>query len=130
MEAGGPFALSIEGHGRVVLENIMVGEVWLCGGQSNMDLPLAFFHNHDDTATAANLPGLRFYDVKKPGGWRQCDPNSVKDFSATGFFFGREMHAKLGVPAEGDGSWSSTMPATFSAKTGFSTDCAPCFSTR
>jgi sialate O-acetylesterase len=60
---GGPYSLTITGHQTVELHNVLVGDVWLCGGQSNMGLPLRFTKNADEEIKAANYPEIRFFNV-------------------------------------------------------------------
>lgn len=107
MPAGGPFAMTVRGRSdSLAFSNVMVGEVWLCGGQSNMDFSLTEIGGTNvDTAKAADIPTLRLMDVRggadwhdnNPGGrWAACTPASAAKFSATGFYFGREIHKALG----------------------------------
>lgn len=111
--AGGPYTLMIKGGQSVVLNSVMIGEVWLCSGQSNMEMPLTGWENqpilNSDTAIAsANLPNIRFFQVERAesavplddcvGQWTACTPATAAEFSAVGFFFGRELSQKLNVP--------------------------------
>lgn len=113
MPAGGPHQLVIMSADTITFHNVMIGEVWLCSGQSNMEMPLvsnwAKVDNFENEVAAANFPELRLFIAKrakstKPlaevesAGWKVCDPASVKDFSATAYFFGRHLQQKLGVP--------------------------------
>jgi len=107
-KAGGPFAMTIAGENTITVNNVLVGEVWICSGQSNM----AFTFNGADTAATeapmANYPKLRMYTVDRkmavepmaeaPGSWVECTPESVKGFSAVGYFFGRDIHKATGLP--------------------------------
>ena len=98
---------------KVVLKNILVGEVWLCAGQSNMGWVVANSNNAKEEIEAANYPGIRSFTSLIPsvekgypltpqskcrGAWQVCTPGSVKRWSAVGYFFGRELHRRLGVP--------------------------------
>ncbi len=113
MAAGGPHRLTVMGSDTITFNNVMIGEVWLCSGQSNMEMPLvstwAKVDNFEQEVAEANFSNLRLFIVKrakstKPlaevesAGWKVCDPASVKDFSATAYFFGRHLQQKLGVP--------------------------------
>ncbi len=113
MPAGGPHQLAIIGEDTITFDNVMIGEVWLCSGQSNMEMPLvsnwAKVNNFEAEVAAANHPNLRLFIAKrakstKPQseidseGWKVCDPGNVKNFSATAYFFGRHLQEKLGVP--------------------------------
>ena len=114
--AGGPHAISIaEGKSdRVMLRNVMSGEVWLCCGQSNMDMPLhgwGTIFNHEREIAEAVYPDLRIMQVKwnksfrpldmaesSSGGWQECSPAVIPSFSAAAYFFGRDLTTRLGVP--------------------------------
>ncbi len=114
--AGGPFSLRITGDDNTLaLGNIMIGEVWICSGQSNMEMPVAATNRWyqgvqgaEAEIASAELPGIRFFTVENAfsaaarddcrGAWVTCTPQTVATFSATGYFFGREIHESLGVP--------------------------------
>jgi sialate O-acetylesterase len=113
MPTGGPYELAVSGVETITFKNVMIGEVWLCSGQSNMEMPMestwATVNNFKAEVAAANYPELRLFIVKrarssKPRadveseGWKICDSTSVKNFSATAYFFGRHLQQKLGVP--------------------------------
>jgi sialate O-acetylesterase len=97
-----------ESKAHIAVEDILVGEVWLCSGQSNMEWPVAAATNSDLEISAANHPNIRFISVKEPGSqtpfedfdgqWEVCSPKSVAGFSAVGYFFGRELQDQLNVP--------------------------------
>lgn len=111
--AGGPYTLSITGKETIVLHNILIGEVWVCSGQSNMEMPVSgwpgapLLHSAEEIQDA-KYPRIRLFTVKKDialspledcsGEWAACSPSTVGSFSATAFFFGRELYRKLGVP--------------------------------
>lgn len=119
-EAGGPYTITLRGSNTIELKNILIGEVWLCSGQSNME----WSGNHGLPDIKAELPvcaddQLRFFQVRKttsdhpqdyvPGRWTSCDSNTLKPFSAVGYFFGKELRKKLGVPvALINSSWGGT----------------------
>jgi len=103
MKAGGPHTMTIAGKANTLtLSNVLIGEVWICTGQSNMDFPLtAFRAKYDADVEAADMTEVRLanFDTKGQGtAWRECTPATASGFSATGFFFGRELHRKLKVP--------------------------------
>lgn len=108
LEAGGPHTLTVKERNTVTITDVMVGEVWLASGQSNMVTFVVSCPNFEKVKAAANLPGLRVFHVgrapmREPkddcqGSWRPCSPEYVGGYSATSFFFGRELHQKLGVP--------------------------------
>lgn len=108
-EAGGPFDMSISGDGDTKrFRNIMVGEVWVCSGQSNMEWSLNSSFNADWHVAAARIPRLRFFQVPnvantKPqstvnASWAECTPQTAAGFSAVGYFFGRNLLLNLDVP--------------------------------
>jgi sialate O-acetylesterase len=100
--------LSVSGKSQVVFKDVVVGEVWLCSGQSNMAYPVRSVFDADKEEAAATNPLIRHLNV--PGRvdpvpqrtlhskWEVCTPETVKNFTAVGYFFGRELHRKLGVP--------------------------------
>jgi sialate O-acetylesterase len=109
--AGGPFTIEIQGKKKIILDDILIGEVWLCSGQSNMEMPLkgwGAIEGSDAAVTAANNQNMRLFTVKRAtsfvlvdtcsGNWAACTPETVKDFSATGYFFGLELFKKLNIP--------------------------------
>jgi len=109
MAAGGPFTMTISGENTVELKNLLIGEVWLCGGQSNMQWPLAETDHAEDLIAQSKDEGLRLFTVPLvtapapaqdlPGGkWDLCGPDPVRNFSAVGYHFGRELRRSLGVP--------------------------------
>ncbi len=108
MKAGGPFKLNVQGHNEISLEDILIGEVWHCAGQSNMQFSLNKVSNSEVEIASANYPEIRFLDIPRFGSqelhddinakWVVCTPESAKRFSATGFLFGRRLHNTLGVP--------------------------------
>lgn len=104
----GPVRFVVEGKNRIELRNVLVGEVWVCSGQSNMEWPVARAMNAEQEIASANYPEIRLFKVAKvvaakplddtEGEWRVCSPETVRDFSAVGYFFARELHQRLGVP--------------------------------
>ncbi|MCW8133672.1 MAG: 9-O-acetylesterase [Planctomycetota bacterium] len=109
MEAGGPFELTVTGKETKTLKNVMVGDVWVCSGQSNMEWGLWGIKNSKEEIAAAKFPNIRLFAVQKTisatpkddpatGGWVECGPGTVTGFSAVGYFFGRHLHEQLKVP--------------------------------
>jgi len=124
LKAGGPFTLAVRGSSTVEFEDVMVGEVWLCSGQSNMEMGIGACLNAREEIAAANYTGIRLLKVPKrwtpepqnemEGTWKVCSPKAVAEggwggFTAAGYYFGRELHRKLGV-AVGliDATWGGT----------------------
>jgi sialate O-acetylesterase len=105
---GGPYTVMITGHQTAALHNVLVGDVWLCGGQSNMGLPLRFTKNADEEIKAANHPEIRFFTVEGhpayhhvdfiDGNWRVVSPESASWISAVGYYFARKVQQEIHVP--------------------------------
>lgn len=108
MPAGGPHKLVVTGKNTVTVENVLVGEVWVCSGQSNMEWPMQSTLDAEKELAAAKFPNIRLFQVPKvPAGtpqpdvdaaWVECTPQSVVGFSAVAYFFGRDLHQQLNVP--------------------------------
>jgi len=108
LQVGGPYTLTIQAGNTVTLRNVLVGEVWVCSGQSNMGWPVSRAKNAQQEIARANWPQIRLFTVahrvaEQPvddveGEWRLCSPETVGSFSAVGYFFGRELHKALKVP--------------------------------
>ena len=100
--------MTIAGKNTIKLENILVGEVWLVSGQSNMQWTLAQANNGEREVTAADHPNIRLFNVSrevafkrkqgKLGEWKTCTPESVKDFSGAGYYFAVDLQKELNVP--------------------------------
>jgi sialate O-acetylesterase len=106
--AGGPFEMVVQGKQTVSINDVLVGEVWLCSGQSNMEMSVARSQDFEKEKTLANLPNIRMITVAKnarpetqadcSGEWTLASSDSVGKFSATAWFFGRKLHEELDVP--------------------------------
>lgn len=108
-DAGGPYTITIQGNTTVKLENVLIGEVWVCGGQSNME----WSGNNKLKEIQEELPvcadnNIRFFQVPKTtsghpqddvkGSWTACDASTLQGFSAVGYFFGKTLRKDLNVP--------------------------------
>lgn len=104
-----PAELTVSGKERVVLKNVLVGEVWFCSGQSNMEWKVEMADNATQEIAEANHPLIRLFAAPQiPANeplqsihgvrWVECSPATVAKFSALGYYFGRELHRKIGVP--------------------------------
>ena len=103
-----PAEMRVSGRNAVVIRNVVVGDVWLASGQSNMEMPVRNATNATQEMAAANFPGIRFFMVERDlasspredcaGKWVVCEPRSVGPFSAAAYFFARELHQKYNVP--------------------------------
>ncbi|GJQ62380.1 MAG: 9-O-acetylesterase [Melioribacteraceae bacterium] len=110
---GGPYELVVSSKNKsITLKNILIGDVWLCSGQSNMNMPLAGWGrvlNYEEEISNADYPEIRLLKIPltlapeprkniKTKGWEVCSPESIEDFSAVGYFFGRKIHRETDVP--------------------------------
>ncbi len=128
MTAGGPYEMRVAGKAdRVALSDILVGEVWVCSGQSNMEWPLAQSNNAKEEAAKANYPQIRHFAVPKAvsglpsddisgGKWETCTPQTAPRFTAVGYFFARELAKELNVPIGLiNTSWGGTHSETWTS---------------
>lgn len=107
-EAGGPFRLEVRGSNTIAIEDVLVGDVWVASGQSNMDWSVRRSRDPDEEIAQANFPRIRLFKVARnvadepledvEGAWQPCTPESVEHFSAVGYYFARHLHRKLGHP--------------------------------
>ncbi len=108
-EYGGPFTLIVKGKNTIEFDNVMIGEVWVCSGQSNMEFQLVNAKNGSEQIEKANYPKMRLFTVPRKvaqfpeediaeGEWVECTPETAPYFSAVGFFFGKDLLEKLDVP--------------------------------
>src|SRR5207249_2817133 len=105
LPAGGPHVLSFTGKNKLAVNDVFVGEVWICSGQSNMQLAVAQANDADLETRTAKFPKIRLISVptfgtQEPqddfiGKWEVCSPETVAQFSAVGYFFGRQLHQTL-----------------------------------
>lgn len=109
LKAGGPFDLQVEGGAsRTVLTDVLVGEVWLASGQSNMELPMYKVRNAEQEIFGAACDTIRLFTVSRTvavepardvdGRWSVCSPTAAGNFSSAAYFFGRELQRELRVP--------------------------------
>ena len=108
LRPGGPFDLTVKGTRTIVVRDVLVGEVWILSGQSNMAFPLSRSSTAASTIPAAGHSNIRLFTVPKrnslepaPGvhsSWEICTADTARNFSAVGYFFGEELHRRLGVP--------------------------------
>lgn len=128
-EAGGPFALTIAGKNKVELKDVLVGEVWICSGQSNMEWSIKATNaeERDRVNALAPNPLLRMFKVTKniqqqpvteeTGKWQSAQPKVVQEFSAVGYFFGRELQEKLKIPVGMiNTSWGGTRAEAWTSR--------------
>jgi sialate O-acetylesterase len=108
MPAGGPYQMTIEGKNRLTFEDVLIGEVWLCSGQSNMAMSVARSADAESTIASSANSMIRLATIPRQAHdeprqdvqteWKTCGPQTVGDFSAVGYFFGRHLQDKLDVP--------------------------------
>ena len=108
LPAGGPHEMVIQADETRTFKDVLVGEVWVCSGQSNMQWPVGSANDPDLETLTANFPNIRLITVPRvgiqepqnsfEGAWEACTPTSARDFSAVGYFFGRQLHQTLNVP--------------------------------
>jgi len=112
---GGPHVIFVQGRNEIIVENVMIGEVWICSGQSNMEMPVDNVRpgytgvvNYEKEIASADRPMIRLFDVENRyagapeadcvGTWKVCSPDAVRGFSAVAYFFGREINESLDIP--------------------------------
>ena len=108
LKTGDPLELKITGNNTLTFKNILVGEVWVCSGQSNMEWPLINTKNGAQDVAQANFPEIRLFTVQKAtasaplddvkGQWAAATPENAGQFSAVAYYFGRELYQKLKIP--------------------------------
>ncbi len=133
--AGGPYSVTISDGKAITLNNVLIGEVWVCSGQSNMQMTMLGYFNqpvigaNEAIATSAN-DAIRLFTVKREkslttkddftGEWLECVPQNVADFSAAGYFFGKMVQQALGVPVGLIcSSWGGTRIEPWMSENGF-----------
>lgn len=124
-KAGGPYNVVFSDGSDLTLQNVMIGEVWFCSGQSNMEMPVAGWGkvmNYEQEVTEANYPSIRLFQVKKNisvaplddvestmGGWQECSPATLPEFSALAYFYARSLWKELNIPVGViDCTWGGT----------------------
>jgi sialate O-acetylesterase len=122
---GGPYTLTIAGKNRIVLDNVLIGEVWIASGQSNMQWSVAQSKDAEEEIIKAVYPEIRLFEVPRTiaqfpqedinaGEWKICSPENIAGFSAVAYFFGRELHQKLNVPVGIiQSAWGGTVAETW-----------------
>jgi sialate O-acetylesterase len=131
--AGGPFEIVFQtADTSIVVNNVLLGEVWICSGQSNMEMPMCGWppdsiYNSFAEIAAANYSDIRLYSVPRNAApipiddceaqWIECSPKNIRNFSATAYFFGRKIHQELNVPVGLiHASWGGTPAESWTSK--------------
>lgn len=137
--AGGPYTVRVQGNNTIVLNDVLIGDVWFASGQSNMEIPLqgyigsAVIQNADEEIRKATRPNIRLlfvphkassYPLRNyPQGWTRCTPETAKTFSAVAYFFGVDVskaeHVPVGII---DSTWGGTPIASWISMDGISSD--------
>lgn len=144
-KAGGPFTLKVNGSSSVVFEDVLIGEVWLASGQSNMEMGIGACRDGKEEIAAANYPALRLFlvanrwspepqadleagktgETQPENTWKVCTPQTIAEagwggFSAAAYYFGRELHQQLHVPVGLiDATWGGTRIESWTPPEGF-----------
>ncbi|HET9824541.1 MAG TPA: sialate O-acetylesterase, partial [Chitinophagaceae bacterium] len=132
--AGGPYQLVIKGKNTVTFNNVLVGEVWICSGQSNMEMPVEGWgkvNNYEQEIAQAKYPQIRHIKIPRAintrpqkdiesGEWQVCSPATAGDFTAAGYFFARELYNQLKIPIGLiNTTWGGTHIETWTSREGF-----------
>lgn len=123
-KAGGPYSISIKANNSIELDDVLIGEVWLCSGQSNMEMNVGWGLPYQKEVSEATNQKIRFFQIPRTtaqypqddvkAAWVVCTPDEMKKFSAVGYFFGKEVTEKLGVPVGLiNASWGGTPAETW-----------------
>ena len=129
-QAGGPFTLTIKGSNEITFQDVLIGEVWLCSGQSNMQMTVDGVDKAQEEMAAANFPQIRHIAVPnipadtptddRDMAWQVCSPQTAGHFSAVAYFFGRHLQKELGVPVGLiNSSWGGTRIEPWTPLCGF-----------
>ena len=130
-KAGGPFELIIIGKNKIVIKDVLVGEVWICSGQSNMEFQMYKTMNSKAEMEDSNYPMIRHFGVAqdlsgspkedlKAGKWAVCNKETISDFTAVGFFFAKKLYTELKIPIGIiNTSWGGTCVETWTSREAF-----------
>lgn len=128
---GGPYELTIQGNNTIRIKNVLVGEVWICSGQSNMEWTVGQSQNFKEERASANNPNIRQIKITKDinstpqdnfkeSAWQVCDSSSVGSFTAAGYFFAKNVYSELNVPIGLiNSSWGGTNIETWISREAF-----------
>ena len=134
--AGGPFEVAIAGANRITLSDVLVGDVWVASGQSNMELPMTRTENATEEIAKADYPNIRLLVVDRKSSdypltdmgakpWAACTPATVAGFSAVAYYFARNLQSKLGVPIGLiESNWGGTPADAWTSLPALSADAA------
>jgi len=129
--AGGPYKMAIKGENNIVINNVLVGEVWICSGQSNMEFTVDRAMNAKKEINDSDFPMIRQFLVEKDlsstpksqikaGKWDVCNSTTVGNFTAVGYFFAKQLYAELKIPIGIiNTSWGGTCVETWTSREAF-----------
>ena len=133
--AGGPFQLEVQGNNKLTFSDVLIGEVWICSGQSNMGWTVSRSINAEQEIATANYSKIRHVliprgtsgvpldNIVEPTQWKTATPENVGDFTAVGYFYARELYETLGVPIGLiNSSWGGTRVETWTSKEALAKD--------
>jgi sialate O-acetylesterase len=137
--AGGPYELTVKGENEIVLHDVLIGDVWVASGQSNMEFPMEGWYGTPRDAAAeipkANFPAIHLLhvekayadhplnDLSKPAKWTPCTPESVRQFSAVAYYFAKELENREKVPIGiVETAWGGTVAETWVSLDGLSSN--------
>lgn len=130
-KAGGPFELAISGKNKIIIKDVLVGEVWICSGQSNMEFQVSKTLNAKDEINDSNYPMIRHFGIAqdlngtpkedlKAGKWEASNKENVGNFTAVGFYFAKKLYAELKIPIGIiNTSWGGTNVETWTSREAF-----------
>jgi sialate O-acetylesterase len=130
-KAGGPFELTITGINKIIIKDVLVGEVWICSGQSNMEFQMYKLPDFETQKEQANNLMIRHFGVAqdlsgrpkedlKAGKWAVCSKETISDFTAVGYFFAKKLYAELKIPIGIiNTSWGGTCVETWTSRQAF-----------
>lgn len=131
-KAGGPYRLVVNGSSQIEFKDVLVGDVWICSGQSNMELPLSNTNNSQSEIEAADYPLIRHHkipntvafhpeaDTRAGNGWHSANPAQVGSFTAVGYYFARNLQQELKIPIGLiNTSWGGTQVETWTSGDAF-----------
>lgn len=134
-QAGGPYTFTVKGKNTLTCSDVLIGDVWVCSGQSNMAWVVKNTDNAEQEIAAANYPEIRHVtiprlvstspqsDIADDVSWKSASPSTVGDFTAVGYYYARELHRELGVPIGLiNTSWGGTMVETWTSREAFEKD--------
>lgn len=128
--AGGPYKIVVKGKNTIILDDVLIGDIWVCSGQSNMEFPVSGVEKSEEEISKAYHPKIRHFEVKKAMSyhpkdsleghiaWKKTNPTNVGRFTAVGYFYARELQKNLDVPIGLiHASWGGTDIETWISRT-------------